>query len=227
MGYHGKAVGAAVRTPAIDELALAGVRLEQYYVVQLCSPTRTSLLSGRYPYNIGMNEEVIVDGHPSCMPTTVATLADRLSASGWATSAYGKWDAGMTSWGCTPTCRGFDHFYGFYNAFNDYFTHHVGAGLDFRDDVTPVTDQTGHYACATDPAGHYRCHNDSAHYFTEIVTANAIGWLEAAVAANASASTFAYLGAQVCRFASVVPTHAPAVHRCDCCACAIHRGECS
>ena len=98
MGYHGKAVGAAVRTPAIDELALSGVRLEQYYVVQLCSPTRTSLLSGRYPYNIGMNEEVIVDGHPSCMPTTVATLADRLSASGWATSAYGKWDAGMTSW---------------------------------------------------------------------------------------------------------------------------------
>ena len=55
VGYHGKAVGAAVRTPAIDELALAGVRLEQYYVVQLCSPTRTSLLSGRYPYNIGQS----------------------------------------------------------------------------------------------------------------------------------------------------------------------------
>ena len=36
-------------------LALAGVRLEQYYVVQLCSPTRTSLLSGRYPYTIGMH----------------------------------------------------------------------------------------------------------------------------------------------------------------------------
>lgn len=35
--------------------------------------------------------EVIVDGHPSCMPLSVSTVADRLSAAGWATSAYGKW----------------------------------------------------------------------------------------------------------------------------------------
>lgn len=174
VGYHGNAVGSAIPTPAIDELALAGVRLEQYYVVQLCSPTRTSLLSGRYPYTIGMNEEVIVDGHPSCMPLGVRTIADRLQRAGWATSAYGKWDAGMTSWGCTPTCRGFDHFYGFYNAFNDYFTHHVGPGLDFRDDLQPVTNETGHY-------------------FTELATTDAIRWLEETVGANQSSSTFAYL----------------------------------
>lgn len=35
-------------TPHIDQLALSGVRLESYYVNQLCSPTRTALLSGRY-----------------------------------------------------------------------------------------------------------------------------------------------------------------------------------
>ena len=64
-------------------------------------------------YSIGMQAEVIVDGHPSCMPASVATIADRLSAAGWATSAYGKWDMGMTTWGCTPTCRGFGHFFGF------------------------------------------------------------------------------------------------------------------
>jgi arylsulfatase B len=121
----------------------------RYYVVQLCSPTRTSLLSGRYPYTIGMNGEVIVDGHPSCMPLSVSTIADRLSDAGWATSAYGKWDAGMTSWGCTPTCRGFGHFYGFYNAFNDYFTHHGGVGLDFRDDLVPVINETGACQCRT------------------------------------------------------------------------------
>ena len=55
VSYHGKQVGATINTPAIDQLALSGVRLEQYYVVELCSPTRTSLLSGRYPYTIGMN----------------------------------------------------------------------------------------------------------------------------------------------------------------------------
>jgi arylsulfatase A-like enzyme len=105
VGYHGEAVGSVIPTPAIDELALAGVRLEQYYVVQLCSPTRTSLLSGRYPYTIGMNKEVIVDGHPSCMPLSVATIADRLSAAGWATSAYGKWD-GTSCVACPSSANG-------------------------------------------------------------------------------------------------------------------------
>jgi arylsulfatase A-like enzyme len=112
VGYHGAAVGSRMVTPTIDKLSAEGVRLEQYYVTFLCSPTRTSLLSGRYPYTIGMNSEVIVDGAASCMPNSVATIGDRLSAAGWATSAYGKWDAGMTTWGCTPTCRGFQHFFG-------------------------------------------------------------------------------------------------------------------
>ena len=52
-------------------------------------PTRTSLLSGRYAYNIQMNGEVIVDGSPSCMPLSVSTIADRLQEAGWATAAYG------------------------------------------------------------------------------------------------------------------------------------------
>lgn len=83
-----------IPTPAIDELALGGVRLEGYYVAQLCSPTRTSLLSGRYPYTIGMNDEVITDGNPDTMPLTLKTIAEHLQEGGWATSAYGKWDAG-------------------------------------------------------------------------------------------------------------------------------------
>jgi len=177
VGYHGNKVGASIPTPTIDELSGQGVRLEGYYVVQLCSPTRTSLMSGRYPYTIGMNAEVIVDGHPSCLPLNASTIADRLLAGGWATSAYGKWDLGMTTWGCTPTCRGFEHFYGFYNAFNDYFTHHVGVGLDFRNDTTPVKDLNGSY-------------------FTELVTADAIRWTTHSVKENASRPTFAYLAHQ-------------------------------
>lgn len=95
VSYHGTHVNASVPTPTVDELSGEGVRLENYYVTQLCSPTRSSLMSGRYPYTIGMNAEVIVDGHPSCMPTNVSTIADRLNPKGWATAAYGKWDLGM------------------------------------------------------------------------------------------------------------------------------------
>lgn len=47
---------------------------------------------------------------PSQMPLNVTTIANHFQDAGWATSAYGKWDAGATSWGCTPMCRGFDYF---------------------------------------------------------------------------------------------------------------------
>eukprot|EP01047_Picozoa_sp_COSAG01_P086050 COSAG01_NODE_19174_length_1026_cov_0.877023_2_plen_145_part_00 len=67
---------AAPPTPTIDALALAGVRLESYYVNKLCSPTRTSLLSGRYAYTLGTDIGVIVDGADSDLPLNLLTIAD-------------------------------------------------------------------------------------------------------------------------------------------------------
>ena len=78
-------------TPNIDALALAGVRLESYYVHALCSPSRGAFLSGRYAYTTGGNAEVIVDGVPDQLPTNIKTVADLLKTKGWATAAFGKW----------------------------------------------------------------------------------------------------------------------------------------
>lgn len=44
VGYH----GSEIQTPVIDRLAQNGVKLENYYVQPLCTPTRSQLLSGRY-----------------------------------------------------------------------------------------------------------------------------------------------------------------------------------
>ena len=44
VGYHGSTV---IKTPTLDRLAYNGVRLENYYVQPLCTPTRSQLLSGR------------------------------------------------------------------------------------------------------------------------------------------------------------------------------------
>ena len=66
---------AAPPTPAIDELAIGGVRLESYYVHQLCSPTRTALLSSRFAYSIGMDDGVIVDGVDSDLELNLKTMA--------------------------------------------------------------------------------------------------------------------------------------------------------
>ena len=44
IGYH----GSEIKTPNLDALASGGVKLENYYIQPICSPTRSQLLSGRY-----------------------------------------------------------------------------------------------------------------------------------------------------------------------------------
>lgn len=44
VGYH----GSEIKTPNLDKLASEGVKLENYYVQPICTPTRSQLLSGRY-----------------------------------------------------------------------------------------------------------------------------------------------------------------------------------
>ena len=45
VGYHGST---ALKTPTLDRLAATGVKLENYYVQPICTPSRSQLLSGRY-----------------------------------------------------------------------------------------------------------------------------------------------------------------------------------
>jgi hypothetical protein len=70
-------------SPNIDALALAGIRLERYYTHNLCSPSRTSFLSGRYASTLSMQGCVIVNGHAIDLPSNVSTVADRLGKGGW------------------------------------------------------------------------------------------------------------------------------------------------
>ena len=48
VGYH----GSEIKTPTLDRLASDGVKLDNYYVQPICSPTRSQLLSGRYQVTI-------------------------------------------------------------------------------------------------------------------------------------------------------------------------------
>ena len=140
--------GSDIPTPTIDKFASEGIRLQQYYVQRVCSPTRSAIMAGRYPYHMGLARAVISNGHPFGMPLNQTTIADELKKGGYATHAVGKWDLGMHKWEYTPTYRGFDSFYGYYDAAEDYFTHRAGAkkAIDFRNDTKPVTDKDGFYS---------------------------------------------------------------------------------
>ena len=182
-------------TPTIDRLAMDGVRLESYYVNKLCSATRTSLLSGRYAYTNGMDNTVIVDGDNQDLPLNLLTVGDYLQRLGWNTSAYGKWDAGMTAWGSTPTCRGFDHFRGYYNAAEDYYTHMVGPGFDYH------IDERGN-----DKGGDVELFEQGT-YSTLVTTGAVQDWVTGQLAARRSAKTFAYVAHQAVHGPLEVPAH--------------------
>ena len=145
--------GSEIPTPTIDRFAKDAVRLEQYYVQRACSPTRAAIMTGRYPYHLGLARSVISNGRPFGVPLTQPTIADELKKGGYGTHYVGKWHLGMHTWEYTPTFRGFDSFYGFYSGAADHFNHITGAvddngtftffGLDLRNNTEPVVDKNG------------------------------------------------------------------------------------
>ena len=90
-------------SPNIDALALGGIRLERYYTHNLCSPSRTSFLSGRYASTLSMQGCVIVNGHAIDLPAEVDTVANRLGKGGFKSAAFGKC-ASRPSSSCRRCC---------------------------------------------------------------------------------------------------------------------------
>ena len=142
--------GSDIPTPTIDKFANEGIRLQQYYVQRVCSPTRSAIMAGRYPYHLGLASDVIHPGRPYGLLLNQTTLANELKKGGYATHIVGKWHLGMCKWEYTPTYRGFDSFYGYYNGAEDYFKHDRSEGkyhgIDFRNNTEPVTNKSGLYS---------------------------------------------------------------------------------
>ncbi|MDR1959832.1 MAG: arylsulfatase [Planctomycetaceae bacterium] len=119
VGWH----GTEIKTPNLDKLADSGIKLEQFYVRPLCSPTRASLLTGRYPLRYGLQQHVIWPWSDYGLPTDERTLADALHETGYYTAIVGKWHLGVADKKYHPLQRGFDHHYGLYNWGVDYYEH--------------------------------------------------------------------------------------------------------
>ncbi len=96
-------------TPAIDALVAEGMRFTQFYSAAVCSPTRSTLQSGRHEARYGITQHI--PGHrrpyakmktpevPLQLPLEVETIAERLGAAGYATAHLGKWHLGGAGYG--------------------------------------------------------------------------------------------------------------------------------
>ncbi|XP_068685139.1 arylsulfatase B-like [Montipora foliosa] len=141
VGFH----GSKIETPNMDKLASEGVILDNYYVQPICSPTRSALLSGRYPIHTGLQHGVIRPEEPYGLPLNFTILPQKLKEAGYSTHMVGKWHVGFFEWPYTPTYRGFDSFYGFYTGAEDHFTHDRMGIVDLHDNKDPVKNMGGVY----------------------------------------------------------------------------------
>src|SRR4029079_1300522 len=83
----------AIRTPNLDRMAAEGVRLTQFTVQPLCTPTRGALLTGLHTIQIGLIR-VLGPGNVTGIDPDEVTLGDALKARGYRTAAIGKWHLG-------------------------------------------------------------------------------------------------------------------------------------
>jgi arylsulfatase A-like enzyme len=105
------------RTPVLDRMAKEGMRLTDFYsTCSVCTPSRSSLMTGCYPRRINMH----VDENNLCVLFPAArkglhpdevTIADLLKSQGYATACIGKWHLGDHP-EFLPTSQGFDSYYG-------------------------------------------------------------------------------------------------------------------
>ncbi|MCO6043224.1 arylsulfatase [Aeoliella sp. ICT_H6.2] len=101
LACHGNPV---IETPHIDDMLDAGGELTRFYVSPVCSPTRASLMTGRYNYRTRVIDTY--RGH-SMMDTEEVTVAELLRTAGYATGIFGKWHLG-DAYPLRPQDQGFE-----------------------------------------------------------------------------------------------------------------------
>uniref|UniRef100_A0A914WLD2 Sulfatase N-terminal domain-containing protein n=1 Tax=Plectus sambesii TaxID=2011161 RepID=A0A914WLD2_9BILA len=133
-----------LHSPHLNSLAHGphSAQLNFAYVNQLCSPTRSALLSGYYPFHLGTQHGTFWWMEPTGVPVKYSFFPERLQDQGYGTYMVGKWHIGYCKHDFLPTRRGFDKFRGYYCGLEDYYKHGMFntrgfnfTGLDFWEDT--------------------------------------------------------------------------------------------
>ncbi len=179
------------RTPNIDRLAGSGARFTDWYASSpVCSPSRASLLSGRYPAKAGVRSILGGERKTTGLLPEVPTLASELGKAGYRTAMFGKWHLGVRP-ECRPDRHGFQEWMGFLAGCIDYYSHVFYWGMSRG--VNP---------------SHDLWHNgteiyENGRYFTEMVTEHAVNYIREA--AKKEEPFFLYVAYNAPHY----PMHAP------------------
>ena len=135
-----------IQTPHIDKLLNEGVRFTNFHAnCPVSSPSRASLLTGRYPDMVGVPGVIRTHKEDSWgyLSEDAVLLPQMLKKRGYHNAMVGKWNLGLESPN-TPTERGFDFYRGFLgDMMDDYYTHRRFGNNYMRENLKEI-DPQGH-----------------------------------------------------------------------------------
>ena len=118
--------GPSIQTPNLDRIAAGGMRFTRFYAnSSVCSPSRASLMTGRFPDRVGVPGVIRTHAQNNWgyFRQDAVTLPSMLKRKDYDTALIGKWHLGLETEN-HPCQRGFDHFHGFLgDMMDDYYTH--------------------------------------------------------------------------------------------------------
>jgi arylsulfatase A-like enzyme len=138
--------GPNIQTPNIDRIASEGIRFTRFYAnSSVCSPSRASLMTGRYPDRVGVPGVIRthLENSWGYLSPDAVTLPQMLSKAGYRNHIIGKWHLGLEPEN-HPCRRGFDRFKGFLgDMMDDYYTH-LRHGYNYMREGQREIDPEGH-----------------------------------------------------------------------------------
>jgi len=191
---HSSAFGGPINMPNLEKMAATGLKYNRFHTTALCSPTRTAILTGynHHSNNAGMIMEVATafPGQTGIRPQTITPIANVLRMNGYSTAAFGKyhelppWEGSVSGpYDRWPTGSGFDKFYGFLGGETNQWHPLV---YDGTVRVYPNTE-------------------DPNYHFTNDMTNQAIGWMNAQQSLTPDKPFYIYFATG----ATHAPHHAP------------------
>ena len=135
-----------LQTPHIDKLAGEGMIFTNFYANStVCSPSRASLLTGRYPDLVGVPGVIrqVEEDSWGYLDPSALLIPVELKKAGYHTAIIGKWHLGFEPPN-TPNARGFDFFKGFLGDMMDDYWTHLRGGLNWMRENEKEIDPEGH-----------------------------------------------------------------------------------
>ena len=123
VGFH----ATDMHTPQIDRLATQeGFELSRLYAYRFCSPTRSSIMTGRLPYHVNQQNNAKWGWTAPSVSQAMTLLPQKLQEAGYYTVQAGKWHLGLAKQTFTPVGRGFNESLTMLMGSEHHFTQHNG-----------------------------------------------------------------------------------------------------